>query len=77
MKRPHKKVYVILMMNQCLELLNRDEFKKEFRQFMSPLLSILMEMLKPYLICICVFIVFHTILLMAILYQLSKKLFYK
>lgn len=64
------------MMNQCLEILKRNEFKKEFRQIMNPLFSIVMETLKPYLICICIIIVFHTILLISILYLLITKIFY-
>jgi hypothetical protein len=64
------------MINQCLEILKRNEFKKEFRQIMTPLFSLLMETLKPYLICICIIIVFHTILLISILYLLITKIFY-
>jgi hypothetical protein len=61
------------MINQCLEILKREEFKKEFRQILAPLFSLLMEALRPYLICICMVIVFHTVLLMA----LFTKIFYK
>jgi hypothetical protein len=64
------------MMNQCLEILKRDEFKREFKQIMRPLFSLLMETLKPYLICICIIILFHTLLLMSLLY-LFAKIFYK
>jgi len=64
------------MINQCLEILNRNEFKNEFRQIMNPLFSLLMETLKPYLICICIIIVFHTLLLISIIYLLITKIFY-
>lgn len=64
------------MINQCLEILKRNEFKKEFRQIMNPLFSLVMETLKPYFICICIIIVFHTILLISILYLLISKIFY-
>jgi hypothetical protein len=64
------------MMNQCLEILKRDEFKREFKQIMSPLFSFFMETLKPYLICLCIIILFHTFLLMSLLY-LFTKIFYK
>jgi len=64
------------MINQCLEILKRNEFKKEFRQIMNPLFSLLMETLKPYLICIFIIIIFHTILLISIIYLLMTKIFY-
>lgn len=60
------------MMNQCLEILKRDEFKREFKQIMRPLFTLLMESLKPYLICICMIILFHTFLLITLLYLFSK-----
>lgn len=64
------------MMNQCLEILKRDEFKREVKQIMGTLFSLFMETLKPYLICICIIILFHTVLLIALLY-LFAKIFYK
>lgn len=64
------------MMNQCLEILKRNEFKKDFVQILTPLFSLLMETLKPYLICICMIILFHTILLVSILYLIAK-IFYR
>lgn len=73
MKRPHKKVLEKDMMNQCLEILKRDEFKREFRQILTPLFALLMEALRPYLIFLGILILFHTVLLIL----LSAKIFYR
>jgi hypothetical protein len=61
------------MINQCLEILKRDEFKREFRQILTPLVAFLMETLKPYLIFLGILILFHTILLISIF----TKIFYR
>jgi hypothetical protein len=65
------------MMNQCLEVLKKDEFKKEFKQFMLPLTEFILSELKPYLFYFCLFIALQSFLLLCILYQLTKKYFIK
>lgn len=63
------------MMAQCLELF-KGEFK-EFRQFITPLIEIVMNEIKPYLFYFCFFSICNTILLLCILYILIKKYFIK
>jgi len=65
------------MMNQCLEVLKKDEFKKEFKQFMLPLTEFILSELKPYLFYFCLFIAIQSLLLLCILYQITKKYFIK
>lgn len=59
-------------MAQCLEQFKKEEFK-EFRQFIAPLVEIVITEIKPYLFYLCFFVVIHTFLLICILYLLMKK----
>ena len=61
------------MLSKCLEYLKREEFKSEVKQLLNPLLEILVEALRPYLMyALAIMLIFFGILLM-ILYYVSKR----
>jgi hypothetical protein len=61
------------MLSKCLEYLKREEFKSEVKQLLNPLLEIVVEALRPYLIyALAIVLIFFGILLI-ILYYVTKR----
>lgn len=50
-------------MNQCLDLLKREEVKREFKQIIIPYMNILLSILQPYIIIIITLLFMNTSLL--------------
>ncbi len=67
------------IVNECLNVLHRDEVKAEFKNLMKPLIDMLIKEIYPYIFLsiIFVFISFLLILGIFILLLRNKMLFYK
>jgi hypothetical protein len=70
-------VFVILlkkqMLSNCLEWLKRDEFKREIKDVLNPVMELLMDSLKPYLLYGISFILLNFVLLLSILLFVMRK----
>ena len=67
------------IVNECLNVLHRDDVKDEFKTLMKPLIDMLIKEIYPYIFLsiIFVFISFLLILGIFILLLRNKMLFYK
>mgnify|MGYP001204439580 CR=1 FL=1 len=67
------------IVNECLNVLHRDDVKQEFKNLMKPLIDMLIKEIYPYIFLsiIFVFISFLLILGIFILLLRNKMLFYK
>lgn len=67
------------VVNECLNVLHRDDVKAEFKNLMKPLIDMLIKEIYPYIFLsiIFVFISFLLILGIFILLLRNKMLFYK
>jgi len=67
------------IVNECLNVLHRDDVKEEFKTLMKPLIDMLIKEIYPYIFLsiIFVFISFLLILGIFILLLRNKMLFYK
>lgn len=63
------------MMNQCLELLKREEVQREFKLFMIPYINIVLSILKPYFLIVISLLAINTGLLTFFIYMWAKKYF--
>jgi len=61
------------MLSRCIEWLKRDEFKRELKDVLHPVLEMLMESLKPYLLYGIAFILLNFVLLLSIFLLLMRK----
>ena len=55
------------MISKCLEWLKREEFKHELKEVLTPVMLLLLETIKPYLLYGIAFILLNFILLASIL----------
>ena len=65
------------LINECINILHKDEVKQEFKELMKPLISMLIQEIYPYIFLsiIFVFISFLLILGIFILLLRNKSLF--
>jgi hypothetical protein len=61
------------MLSKCLEYLKREDFKHEVKQLLSPLLEVLVEALRPYLMYAIVVVLAVFCLLLSILYCVTRS----
>jgi len=61
------------MLSKCLEWLKRDDFKREIKDVLHPVMELLMDSLKPYLLYGIAFILLNFVLLMSIFLLLMRK----
>ena len=61
------------MLSKCLEWLKRDEFKRELKGILHPVMELLLDALKPYLLYGIGFILLNFVLLLSILFYVMRK----
>jgi len=61
------------MLSNCLEWLKRDDFKREIKDVLNPVMELLMDSLKPYLLYGISFILLNFVLLLSILLFVMRK----
>lgn len=64
---------------QCLDIIKRDEVKEEIKQFMKPVLDMLIQELYPYIYLSLLFVLVSFFLILAIFILLlrNKSIFFK
>lgn len=64
---------------QCLDIIKRDEVKEEIKQFMKPVLNMLIQELYPYIYLSLLFVLVSFFLILAIFILLlrNKSIFFK
>ena len=66
------KIKIIFMISQCLEILKREDFKKEFKIILHPIIDVFIEELRPYLLYGLGFIIFHFIIIVCLCYYIIR-----
>ena len=61
------------MLSKCLEYLKREEFKHELNQLLTPLLEVLVEALRPYVLYALAIILIIIGILLIILYYVTRR----
>ena len=61
------------MLSKCLEYLKREEFKHELSQLLTPLLEVLVEALRPYVLYALAIILIIIGILLIILYYVTRR----
>lgn len=60
------------MISQCLELLKKEEFKKEFKKILHPVIDVFIDELRPYLLYGLWFILIHFIIILCLCYYIIR-----
>ena len=66
------KIKFKIMISQCLELLKREEFKKEFKIILHPIIDVFIDELRPYLLYGLWIILFHFIIIICLCYYIIR-----
>ena len=66
------------IIEECLEILNRDDVKNEFKNIMRPIIEILLKDIYPYIYLSIIFVVISFLLILGIFVLLMRnKILYK
>jgi hypothetical protein len=60
------------MMNHCIELLKRDDFKNELKKLCEPMLEMVLDALKSHLLYVVALLLFNFIMLSSILFYVFR-----
>jgi hypothetical protein len=64
------------LLNNCLDILKRDDVKHEFKKLMSPLIEMILQDLYPYIFLSIIFVFISFLLILGIfILLLRNKLF--
>ena len=55
-----------MLIKECINVLHKDEVKKEFKELMKPLLSMLIQEIYPYIFLSIIFVFISFLLLLGI-----------
>jgi len=61
------------MVKQCLELLNRKDIKEEIKEFIRPMINLVVQELYPYMFVCVVFSIVSFLMTLCIFIILIKK----
>jgi|TARA_B110000858_G_C17713281_1_gene431666 hypothetical protein len=62
-----------MLINECINVLHKDEVKKEFKELMKPLLSMLIQEIYPYIFLSIIFVFISFLLLLGIFILLLRN----
>jgi hypothetical protein len=66
------------IINECLEILSRDDVKNEFKNIMRPIIELLLKEIYPYIYLSIIFVVISFLLILGIFVLLMRnKFFYR
>ncbi len=66
------------IIEECLEILNRDDVKNEFKNIMRPIIEMLLKDIYPYIYLSIIFVVISFLLILGIFVLLMRnKILYK
>ena len=63
------------LLQKCIELLKQHEYKQELHHILCSVLDVVIEIMRPYLLWICIYIVLQSILWVLMIYVLLKIIF--
>lgn len=61
------------IIDECLEVLNRKEVKREFKKMMAPLIELLLKDIYPYIYLSVIFVVLSFLLILGIFILLLRN----
>ena len=61
------------IIDECLEVLNRKEVKREFKKMMAPLIELLLKDIYPYIYLSIIFVVLSFLLILGIFILLFRS----
>jgi|TARA_B110000261_G_scaffold164583_1_gene215062 hypothetical protein len=62
-----------MLIKECINVLHKDEVKKEFKELMKPLLSMLVQEIYPYIFLSIIFVFISFLLLLGIFILLLRN----
>ena len=64
------------IVNECLNVLHRDDVKKEFKELMKPLIDMLIKEIYPYIFLSIIFVFISFLLILGIFILLLRSKMY-
>ena len=64
------------IVNECLNVLHRDDVKKEFKELMKPLVDMLIKEIYPYIFLSIIFVFISFLLILGIFILLLRSKMY-
>ena len=61
------------IVNECLNVLHRDDVKKEFKKLMTPLINMLLKEIYPYIFLSIIFVFISFLLILGIFILLLRN----
>ena len=61
------------LINECIAVLHKDEVKKEFKELMKPLISMLIQEIYPYIFLSIIFVFISFLLILGIFILLLRN----
>lgn len=61
------------IINECLNVLHRDDVKKEFKELMKPLVDLLIKEIYPYIFLSIIFVFISFLLILGIFILLMRN----
>ena len=61
------------LVNECLNVLHRDDVKKEFKELMKPLINLLLKEIYPYIFLSIIFVFISFLLILGIFILLLRN----
>ena len=62
-----------MLINECINILHKDEVKKEFKELMKPILSMLIQEIYPYIFLSIIFVFISFLLILGIFILLLRN----
>ena len=64
------------IINECLEILSREDVKNEFKNIMRPIIELLLKEIYPYIYLSIIFVVISFLLILGIFVLLMRNKFF-
>lgn len=62
-----------MLINECINVLHKDEVKKEFKELMKPIVSMLIQEIYPYIFLSIIFVFISFLLILGIFILLLRN----
>lgn len=64
------------IIEQCIEILNRDNVKRELKEFLKPIISLVLQEIYPYIYLSLIFVIISFLLVLGTFYLSLRTLKY-
>ncbi len=64
------------IIEQCIEILNRETVKKELKEFLKPIISLILQEIYPYIYLSMIFVIISFLLVLGTFYLSLRTLKY-